>query len=171
MMNRLFFALELPAKDKAAISHWRELSFGMFAKPVPMENLHLTLCFLGDVSQHQEQQLIILTDQIQAQVINMDFSDIGVFSKPGVLYMAPCGDFSPATKLAAILNKFALQLSIKVEKRAFKPHITLFRKVKSLPGVEQPPLFSIQFRNLVLYRSTRGPNSVIYRDVASWALL
>ena len=170
MMNKLFFALELPPQDKATIVRWRDLAFGVFAKPVPAANLHLTLCFLGDISLQQEQQLITLADLLQAEVINMEFSLLGVFSRSRVLYIAPSDDVLPAIQLASKLKKLASKLAIDVDTRKLKPHITLFRKVNRLPELQQLPVFQIQFCNLVLYRSTPGPKGVTYHEVSSWSM-
>ncbi|WP_312181746.1 2'-5' RNA ligase family protein, partial [Pantoea sp. CTOTU46764] len=49
--QRLFFALELPAPLQQQLVQWRADNFAAEAgKPVAAANLHLTLAFLGEVS-------------------------------------------------------------------------------------------------------------------------
>ena len=166
----MFFALEIPSQDKAAIVQWRELTFGKFAKSIAAENLHMTMCFIGDASSQQEQQLVELTEQLKTHVVNMDFTYLGVFSKPGVLYIAPSEDSIAATDLAAQLKKIASTLSIRTDKRRFSPHVSLFRKVKHLPEIQHMPVFKVAFSHLVLYKSILGAEGVVYHQVASWSL-
>jgi len=162
--------LEIPSQEKAAIVQWRELTFGKFAKSIAAENLHMTMCFIGDVSSQQEQQLIELAGQLETHIVNMDFTYLGVFSKPGVLYIAPSDDSIAASNLATQLKKIASTLSIRTDKRRFSPHVSLFRKVKHLPEIQHMPLFKVVFSDLVLYKSILGAKGVTYHQIASWPL-
>ena len=48
-LKRLFFALNCPPEQRKAIAQWRSALELRSGRPVPVENFHLTLKFLGAV--------------------------------------------------------------------------------------------------------------------------
>ncbi|RXS80964.1 RNA 2',3'-cyclic phosphodiesterase, partial [Geobacillus sp. PK12] len=54
--RRLFFALSLPEATQQEIIRWRAEHFPLDAgRPIAADNLHLTMAFLGYVSEHKAQ--------------------------------------------------------------------------------------------------------------------
>lgn len=170
MMKRLFFALEIPHRDRLAIDKWRTLVFSGLIRPVATDNLHLSLCFIGEVNDDIEQSLIELTPATNGPAIELTFCELGFFSRPGILYLAPHDVPQPLKSLAKTFRRLARRLSLTTEQREYKPHLTLYRRVLSLPPLAQPPCFIIKFEHLVLYQSILAPAGVRYHKIASWQL-
>lgn len=64
--KRLFFAIDLPDDARAQIIAWRAAHFASEdGRPVAAANLHLTLAFLGDVSNDKQRALAQLAGRIR----------------------------------------------------------------------------------------------------------
>ena len=62
--KRLFFAIEMPAAIQRQVVRWRADHFAPEAgRPVAAANLHLTLAFLGEVSDEKRQALAAMADR------------------------------------------------------------------------------------------------------------
>ena len=76
--RRLFFALSLPAKLQKQVIKWRAECFPQdTGRPVAAANLHITLAFLGEISELKAEALIRVAGRIQAQKFSMHLDDIG----------------------------------------------------------------------------------------------
>lgn len=64
--KRLFFAIDLPDEARAQIIAWRAVHFASEdGRPVAAANLHLTLAFLGNVSNDKQRALAQLAGRIR----------------------------------------------------------------------------------------------------------
>ena len=136
---RSFFAIDLPAKIKQRLDKVsRQLQEGLDDVPVrwvPAENVHLTLKFLGDVS---ESNLEVLKDVLRTVVANHEKFEIsvggfGAFPKarrPRVIWIG----IEAPPELASIqrnLESETARLGYARERRPFSPHLTLARVSRS----------------------------------------
>jgi 2'-5' RNA ligase len=132
---RSFVAIELPAKIQDRLQNIsddiQQHLDGIPVRWVPVENIHLTLKFLGDVS---EANLEMLKDVLKTVVENhqkfeMSVGGLGAFPKvrrPRVIWI---GIESPP-ELAAIqrnIESETARLGYARERRSFSPHLTLGR--------------------------------------------
>jgi RNA 2',3'-cyclic 3'-phosphodiesterase len=132
--KRLFIAAEFPAEVVASLSQivreqWPQQINGV--KWVNKNQYHLTLKFLGDTSMDQIPAITQVCKENTNSEFNfpMDIKGFGVFpnqQSPTVLWAGIHG----ADQLIQYQNKLdkALnRLNIPLERRAFKPHLTLAR--------------------------------------------
>ncbi|WP_426348240.1 RNA 2',3'-cyclic phosphodiesterase [Alloiococcus sp. CFN-8] len=96
-----------------------------------IENLHLTLAFLGEIEAEKVAYLKSIMDEIDAEPFQLQLSHLGVFNRKGSsegLYW--CGIkhnkilYKVQEKLAAMLKENDFNL----DDKPFKPHITLARR-------------------------------------------
>lgn len=172
-MKRLFFALDISQQDKEIIEKWRR-SLSISARPVPIDNFHITLVFLGNTTQKIEETLLenttVSANFCSPQGFQITLESLGLFRKPQVLYLT-CSHFPDKLKdLAAQLKCSASQLNIPQEKRPFLPHLTLYRKAKSLPD-QQTICHQVTIKTFSLYHSISTPQGVMYRPIKSWPLV
>ena len=169
-MQRLFFALELPASQKTAITNWHNKQLPELNKAVVSDNLHLTLCFLGNVNDDIAQHLTSTVIDLPFQTFEVTFSTLGLFKKPKVLYLNP--DIIPPSliNLSLQINQLANQHGIVTEHQKYHPHITIAKKVNQLPQLTSTTSFKIRFKNVVLYHSKSTTYGVKYIKLASWPL-
>jgi 2'-5' RNA ligase len=131
---RSFIALEMPDEIRRALD---EISFNLRKELanvplrwVPIENIHLTLKFLGDIDQAQVQAVDEILKSLTKGLRPFDISleDLGAFpnlQRARVLWVGvkvqAIGEFQQ--KLEERLSK----LQFKPEARKFEPHLTLAR--------------------------------------------
>lgn len=125
---RLFFALWPNNAIRVSIASAASKVRVSDARWVPEENLHVTLAFLGQVCAQQRLAVIQSAKCLSAQAFPLQLTHIESWKKPQLLCL--CTDEIPASLL---LLQQALQLSLlncgfELEKRPFKPHITLARR-------------------------------------------
>jgi len=171
-IQRLFFALELPAPLQQQLVQWRADHFAEGAgKPVAAANLHLTLAFLGDVSAETSQQLQQLASRIVQPGFSLDLDDAGHWPRPGVVWLgcqrAPRG----LLQLACLLRAQAARHGCAQSAQPFHPHITLLRHATQ--KVALPPRgFHWQYdvSDFALFSSTFSQGRTRYRRLARWPL-
>lgn len=156
---RYFIGLDLSAKDKLTLENWRHSRLGFLCdnttsdKPVPVKNFHITLSFLGHVTDDKVEQLIELLDAIRFNSFQLQTSQFGVFVKPQILYLG--------THLTCELNGLAQQclainskLNFKQDHSEYRPHVTLFRKHKEAIALDvKPPQLDLNFSEFHLFES------------------
>jgi 2'-5' RNA ligase len=126
MSLRLFAALALPDDVAARVlalqaklpgAHWR-----------PRENLHLTLCFYGDVAEPQAEDLDVSLAEISERHAPFDLSlrAAGAFggADPHTLWIGVEKN-EALERLAASCAKAGRSVGLKLEARKYAPHITL----------------------------------------------
>ncbi|EAS2072793.1 RNA 2',3'-cyclic phosphodiesterase, partial [Salmonella enterica] len=76
--KRLFFAIDLPDEARAQIIAWRAVHFASEdGRPVAAANLHLTLAFLGNVSNDKQRALAQLAGRIRQPGFTLHLNDAG----------------------------------------------------------------------------------------------
>lgn len=179
---RSFIAIDLPTKiqtrlDKVSTQLQERLE-DVPVRWVPVENIHLTLKFLGDVS---ESNLEVLKDVLRTVAANYDKFEIsiggmGAFPqarRPRVIWI---GIESPP-ELASIqrnIESETVHLGYARERRPFSPHLTLARVSRGAGArdvrkvAEVLNSFKVGFLGVArveavrLYRSELQPGGAIY---------
>ena len=171
--QRQFFALELPAPLQQQLVQWRADHFSEDdGKPVEAASLHLTLAFLGDVSNETSQKLQQLASRIAQPGFALDLDDAGHWPRPGVVWLgcqrAPRG----LLQLASLLRAQAARHGCAQSAQPFHPHITLLRHATQKVAL---PARGFHWRHDVshfaLFSSTFSQGRTRYRRLARWPLL
>jgi 2'-5' RNA ligase len=162
--NRLFFALR-PDPACAARIHAFALdlskSHGLVGRPLAVERLHTTLCFLGE---HAELPPVLLAaaDQaasgLQHAPFELAFDRVMSFSRQGEVPVVLCQreQCAPLARLrAALCAALAGTGRFQLENREFKPHVTLLYDRRPLPPEDIAPIGWF-VTELVLVRSLIG---------------
>jgi 2'-5' RNA ligase len=138
---RLFVALDLPEKVRQEIDAWgREASADPGLRPVPAENLHITLAFLG---YRPEKEVEAIGEAVRESVGPAPLVELlDPVQRPprgrARLYALPV--LSPGTEsLQAGLEQRLVEGGFyKPEKRPFWPHVTLARVRPQARGSRRP---------------------------------
>lgn len=169
--ERLFFALWPDAVHRDSIyKATRQAVKASGGKPVPLENFHITLAFLGSLVPAEAAIAREVADGLRCEPFDLSLDRLGFWPKPRVVWLGaslvPEAARSLAMELASGLRGRGLKLDIK----PFMPHVTLARKV-SKPG-EFGPLTPVQWpvSTLVLVRSVTHPAGSEYSVLEKWPL-
>ena len=132
--ERIFIALRPDAqvcKDLIKIQH-EVIASG---RVVPPQSLHLTLAFLGDCDSERKRCVLDKITSVNSGAFDMELAEFGYFERHRIFYIAP--NIIPIELL--FLHKQlckALSTCQFRTPRAFKPHVSLFRGVKTPPFCE-----------------------------------
>jgi 2'-5' RNA ligase len=171
--------------DVGDLIDWQELRRELAVvdrgvRPVPMEQLHLTLRFLGDT----EETLIEPLKEVMAASVSgiepfrMTFEGVGAFPnarKPRVVWIGLTGA-EPLVTISRRLEEAVVELGFRPEKRSFRPHATVAR-IKNLrhrsglasllDSWTDASFGSIEVASIHLKRSQLTPHGAIHTDVHS----
>ncbi|MGY0562978.1 MAG: RNA 2',3'-cyclic phosphodiesterase [Paraglaciecola chathamensis] len=167
---RAFFALTPPPSSKLAIDAWREKAFPHFFSPVKASNLHITLAFLGEITENHLDALSQYVDShLNMQCFSITLDYVGYWSKPKALWLGNTALPKEQLELVDCLQKAAATCGIKMQKRDYISHLTLARKChENPPAALIEPNFMFLNTELTLYESVSSPHGVLYRPILSW---
>jgi RNA 2',3'-cyclic 3'-phosphodiesterase len=171
--QRLFFALwpqgEFKQKLHSAIS---DIALPKQLRRVPLENLHLTVLFLGLVDEKTRFCLQALNAPILVPKFMFVLDRIDYWRKPRILCLGCSKTPAPLLELVRVLRETAVNCNIGIEDREFQAHVPVARKVnKPEPSiVALDPSIEWPVDQLVLLRSINKKESVYYERVKTWEL-
>jgi len=187
MEIRLFLAFELPPDIKRVITEvsrtGRELPLGL--RWIKSDNIHLTMVFMGNVLEEKIQSIGETAKRVCARTDPFDVSPggLGFFGNrrhPRVLWMGLNGDIYRMGRFRDALQKSLKPFGIKMERRPFKPHLTLGRfKKGARPWPHLDHMISeyanlrgraCSLENLVLFKSDLTPGGAVYTKLDVWPL-
>jgi 2'-5' RNA ligase len=141
---RAFIAVEIPLHIREAVftaTAPLQKGIGSAVRWVPIENMHLTLKFLGDVSPANVE---ILCQMLHAEAdlfhcFDVHLGELGSFpnlKRPRVIYI---GIKAPATleALQRGVDSSSRRLGYESEERGFSPHLTIGRVKQNVTSPEQ----------------------------------
>jgi 2'-5' RNA ligase len=169
---RAFFGLSPDPKTKLAIETWRSNAFAHFDAPVSVANFHVTLAFLGQISD----KLLERIDESAAklsQVTSFDVSldCVGYWSKPKALWLGSSNTDDQHLSLSKDLHKLANNLKLNLPKQDYVTHLTLARKCKLNPAAPLiKPNFAFTADQFHLFESVSSNHGVAYYIRQSWPL-
>ena len=131
-MIRLFVALELPEEHRLRL---RALQGGLpNVRWTPLDNLHVTMRFIGEVDEHVAADLDRELASIEADAFEARLRGVGHFDSRRMARTLWAGmDLTPPlAALQARVEKAAVRTGLAPERRKFHPHVTLAR-LKAFP--------------------------------------
>jgi 2'-5' RNA ligase len=178
---RLFLGLPVPdALIPPLLSVQQAVPLG---RAVGEDDLHLTLVFLGDVDSGTAVDLHEDLDGRRLPRPLLAFDGMATYGGDRAKLLAM--DIRPDPALAelhAICARAARGAGIALERRRFRPHVTLLRFGSGLPPRRQPeldralkhlgqPQGAAEAQRLVLFRSHPGETGATYGDLAAYPLV
>ena len=176
---RAFVALPVPEPALSALlAVQSRLPVG---RAVPEENLHLTLAFLGEVTEAYLADLDDILSATPLPAAEVRFTRLDTFAEidRGLLFAG----VEPAARLAALEGKVARTVrmaGLDLPRRRFRPHVTLTRANRQPRGPArdrmaaalgmpvQIPAYTAT--EAILYRSTLGPGGARHDALAAYPL-
>lgn len=175
--HRLFVALRPPHPVRQLL---RAAMHGISAaRWQDDDQLHLTLCFIGEVDRHRAEDIAAALGGLHAPAITARIAGVGMFERKGWPHTV-WAEVEPAAALAGLHHKvdqLLARVGVPSETRAFVPHITLARLNRSAGPVapflaQHGDLASspFVFTHVILYESEMGHGGSRYHPVARYPL-
>lgn len=169
--QRLFFALwPDEALRHTLYKETRRAVRASGGKPVPAENFHITLAFLGYLDAAGAAAASAAAQATTGACFDLVLDRLGFWADARVAWLGAQTIPEAGNRFAAELREALRARGIAVELRAFLPHVTLARKV-SKPGnfgTLRPIRWPV--REFVLVHSIPNRYASEYRPLASWPL-
>ena len=179
---RAFIAIEISEEIKGAIALIEDhLKYaGADVKWVKPEIVHLTLKFLGEITDEKRSEIESALDEIaqSARSFELTVKEIGAFpaiEHPRVIWVGLDRGSSEASDFAKYIESLLSKLGFAKEERAFSPHLTIGRvrsshnkdklKEKISSASSKAQLSSInphKVTSLILFQSTLTPQGPVY---------
>jgi len=163
----LFFALWPDTAVRQAIETVRT-GLNAEARIVPTRNLHMTIAFLGEVTLARLSDLEPIAAQFCLPGEPLFLDQLGWFKRSRVGWLG--SDSVPGTwaKQVAALAGRLRKSGFRAERRPWKPHVTLYRDLRTSP--EKIPFKAIKWApdSLCLVQSETGEKGPNYRITRHW---
>ena len=178
---RLFLAIDLPQEIRLRLDRLlAALRPEALVKWSPLDNLHITIKFIGEWPDGRLNELHEALLQLAPRnPFQIELRDLGWFPNrrsPRVFWGGVCGG-APLEAFARETEECLTPLGIKREERRFSPHLTLARIKSPVPlsrfqdkiDEMQPVVIGgFSANKFQLYRSDPGSSSSIYRSVREY---
>jgi len=183
---RAFIAVEIPLSIRQAVCNATsnlQKELNSLVRWVPLENMHLTLKFLGDVS---PANVDMLTQMISAEAdlfecFELLFDGLGSFPSPKRPRVIFIGIQAPAVlnALHRGIESASRRLGYETEERDFSPHLTIGRVKQNVAAPEQQvirralegtkivSLGTARIDSVHLYKSDLKPTGSVYTRLYS----
>lgn len=170
--RRLFFALSLPAKMQKQVIAWRADNFPPdTGRPVAAASLHITLAFLGEISDLKARALTGVAGRIQAQKFSLQLDDIGHWPGSGVVWIGTKRAPNALLQLASVLRSHAARNGCHQSTLPFHPHVSLYRSATRPVAIPPAtPGWQLDATGFSLYESLFERGRTRYHSLQTWPL-
>lgn len=165
--HRLFFALEPdPAVRQQVESLQKGLEVeGRAARP---HQFHVTLAFLGMQQAELIPDILGIASKLSFEPCRIVMDQVSRFKRSGVLWLG-------ASEVPAALMDFQsslvgglLDAGIGYDRKPWKFHLTLYRKMRTAPVIMHPVEIEWRLKGFSLIESVGVKNGVEYHPVGRW---
>jgi RNA 2',3'-cyclic 3'-phosphodiesterase len=142
---RVFIALDIPARVRNSLTEYVESARKLApdARWARVEGLHVTLKFVGHVSDARLEEMKTALASVKATPFAVNFCGVGFFPNPksARVFWAAVDGGKELSRLALAIDAALEKLGIAREEKPYHPHLTLAR-TSARPLRELPPLLT-----------------------------
>lgn len=140
------------------------------ASPVDINNVHITLHFLGQVAEKDISMLMQAVSSVSENCFDIELDRLGYFSRPKILWLGATGQYDVLNQLYKATSRAIKKCIPGYRPRKYVLHATLFRKAVGLPQKEVIEKIFWPANSFVLVESKTYPEGVQYRVLNEWPL-
>lgn len=179
---RIFIAIDLPEEIRSRLAAMQnELrSTAAGARWVPAESAHLTLKFIGEISEQRREDIDNALAGLTWIPFTIAVQGVGFFPGPKSPRVFWAGLHAPTMEgLAQEIDSRLERAGFDREQRAFRPHITLARAktsrletalVRASEKFAETDFGSFPVDRIFLYQSTLKPTGSVYTQLKEYKL-
>jgi 2'-5' RNA ligase len=181
MFMRMFISIEVPeaVKKELAVAQGRLRVAGADASWTRAEGMHLTMKFLGEVTDQQVPEIMSSLRKAAEGTgpLGLSVSGVGTFPNPKnarVVWIGLAGDIVQLTRLQVAVENAMVLLGMAREERKFTPHLTLGRIkyirfhdrwIKTLEEIRDISLPGFEVTSVSLMKSELKPAGAVYTEM------
>ena len=165
--HRIFFALN-PGERVRREVHTLQQASGVEGRAVPAANFHVTLAFLGMQEANLIPRVCEVASSLSFEACDVVLDQLGRFKRAGVLWLG-------ASRVPGRLQRFQhdlvgalLDAGIGYDRKPWKMHLTLYRKMRKAPPIMDPIEVRWRLENFSLVESVSIKRGVEYHDIGCW---
>jgi 2'-5' RNA ligase len=168
--QRLFFALWPDDAVRAQLRAAQDAMPRRGGRPVHVEDIHVTLAFLGQVEAERRACMEAAAGGVSAAPFELLIDRQGYWPRPRVAWCAPAEIPEALRDLVQRLGRALRPCAFEPERRPYSPHVTLFRDSRAVPEgpLERPVRWPC--RDFVLVATSPVPGGPRYQVLARWPL-
>ena len=169
---RVFFAVWPDASTRAAIAALaHEAAANAGGRPAPLENLHLTLAFIGDVPAERLAALQAIGAEAARTTppFTLMLDRLGGFRDAGIAWLGTTPTPPALDALVGPMREALGAAGFPVDPRPFRVHVTLARRCRRRVRAATIAPIAWRVERMTLTASELGGEASRYRDLAAWA--
>jgi len=165
--HRLFFALNPDDRVRSRVQQLQNrLDAGGRAVPAP--NFHVTLAFLGMQQPDVIPPVREIASQLTFEPCRLTLDSIGHFRQAGVLWLGAEQVPPELQKFQHALVDRLLRAEIGYDRKPWKFHLTLYRKMRKRPPIIEPVNIEWTLNGFSLIESVSVNRGVEYHSIGHW---
>ncbi|MDX1556670.1 MAG: RNA 2',3'-cyclic phosphodiesterase [Xanthomonadales bacterium] len=172
--HRLFFALQPDRETARLIGSVQDQLVAVLnagkVRRVPPERLHVTLLFLGNQGEEQLGHLVTIASQLEFAPCRLVLDHVGYFLGAGVAWL---GGHETPPQLLEFQERLTMNVAeagIEFDGRPWKPHITLYRNLRTRPETIDFKPMNWHIQDFILMESVQGRAGLRYVARGRWPL-
>jgi len=165
--HRLFFALEPDAKVRQQVETLQQ-SLDVNGRAARPHQFHVTLAFLGMQQAGLIPDILTIASQLSFKPCSVVMDRVSRFKRSGVLWLG-------VSEVPAALMDFQnslvgglLDAGIGYDRKPWKFHLTLYRKMRTAPVIMHPVAIEWRLNGFSLIESVGVKNGVDYHTIGHW---
>ncbi|MEJ2621568.1 MAG: RNA 2',3'-cyclic phosphodiesterase [Candidatus Thiodiazotropha sp.] len=169
--QRLFFALWPEREVREALQQQLSVNAQVKGRRHHPEDLHITLVFLGQLRGRPMACIEQAADAVSGHRFELSIDHAGYWRRPKIVWIAPGTTPEPLIQLVDALKQQLTGCGFEPEQRAYKPHVTLYRKAQRISPWQLEKPIQWQVNEFVL-ASSNNPvfNQSRYKIMRRWPL-
>lgn len=167
--KRLFFALW---PDENVVRKINQHAIKYFSvcqgRLLKKSNWHITLAYFGNADRKTQYCLEQQADKIKVESFKLSLGKCGYWKKPAVAWLVPSDIPKELQQLVVELQQNLTHCGYKPEERDYQPHVTLVRKAKQPPSIDEIEAIPWIVNKFCLVESITGEGSAVYTVLKEW---
>lgn len=169
--RRLFFALWPDSRLREQMMRTaRPIAARAPGRLQEPQQWHVTLVFLGAVPATRLPDVHEAAAAVRAEPFELTLDTVEYWRRAGVVCLTARQTPPALERLVAALRGELDQRGFATEQRAYRPHLTLARRVRPPPELPAPDPLIWPATEFVLVESTSGDHGSVYTVLAEWKI-
>ena len=128
-------------------------------------NWHVTLVFIGDISEDRIPELQLATSTIAVEPFRLRFDRVEFWPRPKVAVLVAATVPPEMERLIALLHNVLANFGVEPEDRTYRPHITVVKRARTFETQRLAQPGVMEWSDFDLIESVSQPGGATYRPL------